>query len=86
MQALSKASVKHQDPHCSRVMLVRDRNLITENYADAGRATLLEFLDWTLKLHMGGNKMHFAVKGVRTLWRRLRVTPLGSPTQVKRRA
>jgi hypothetical protein len=38
-QALSRASFKHHCPHFCEPMLVSDRNLITENYADAGRTT-----------------------------------------------
>ncbi|KAE9370416.1 hypothetical protein N431DRAFT_509506 [Stipitochalara longipes BDJ] len=44
-------------------MLVSDRNLVTENYADADRAILLERLDWTLRLHITGNNMPVAVRG-----------------------
>jgi hypothetical protein len=39
-------------------MLVSDRNLITEAYADAGRAILLEVLDWALSVPVAVNNMH----------------------------
>jgi hypothetical protein len=44
-------------------MLVSDHNLITENYADAGRITIRGLLDWAFTVLVSGNIMPGAVRG-----------------------